>query len=406
MATNIFTGDAQAVAQVNTETPANVEVGDVFTLKLTDQNGQSGTISFTATAATVKNVVEGLQPLAVAAKAGGQVPWNAVTCTEDDEVMTITADTAGRPFTVTATATNGGAANTQTLTDASVTACAGPYIYSVADNWSLSAVPVATNDVIIPAGTSGYIYGYDASGVALNSFTVENGATVVIGHRDAPLQIDLADSKAYYIGGTGTTHLKITGASATVRVTQAGSGSGSTGYGLNLSGGEAGMTIIIECASTGDRVGIAAVAGSTMTAPTVRVMGGTVKIGAGATVTTFYGAGGVADCDAGTTGFTTERAGTFSIGKAAAATLLTVGSGTRLYYDSSGTVGAVHNSGIIDCSRTYLARTWTDTDLYKGSKLIDPYRTITHTNAVTLNRCGAEVLDKGSNFNITVAAAS
>lgn len=406
MATNVFHGDARAVAQVNNVTPANVEIADVFTIVLTDHNGKTGTIAFTASAATVQNAVEGLQTAAAAAKTGGEVPWNAVTVTEDDTKVIITADTAGKPFTVTATAVNGGAGDTQTLTDAASTACGGPYLYSDADNWSLRAIPVATNDVIVPATATGYIYGYDASAVALNSFTIEDGCSAVIGAPDKTLQIDLADSKNYYLGGTGETHLSITGATATVRVTQAGAGSGTGTFGLNLTTGEAGQTIIVECKSAGEKVGIAARGGTTMTAPTVRVMGGDVKIGAGTTLTTLYTSGGNVVDEAAVTTYTTEKAGTASLGKIATVTTLNVGKGTRFYYDSSGTATAVHGQGIIDASRVYVARTWTDTDLYAGSRLIDPYKSITHTNAITLNRCGFEVLDKGTNLNTTIAAAS
>ncbi|MBU4216336.1 hypothetical protein L6270_02095 [Candidatus Parcubacteria bacterium] len=82
-----------AGAQVDTVTPANIEVGDVFTVTI----GGTDYVA-TATAATVLNIVELLQPL-VDADA-------AVTCTEDDTKITCTADTAGTAFTLTAAAVN------------------------------------------------------------------------------------------------------------------------------------------------------------------------------------------------------------------------------------------------------------------------------------------------------------
>jgi trimeric autotransporter adhesin len=55
MALKTWMPRARAVAEVHTITPANVEVGDVFTITI---NGK--TVSFTATATTVANVTAGL----------------------------------------------------------------------------------------------------------------------------------------------------------------------------------------------------------------------------------------------------------------------------------------------------------------------------------------------------------
>ena len=64
MGINVWEGGASAVAQVTDVTPANVEVDDVFKVTLSDDAGNSKQLSFTATAATVQNVVEGLKALA------------------------------------------------------------------------------------------------------------------------------------------------------------------------------------------------------------------------------------------------------------------------------------------------------------------------------------------------------
>ena len=86
-----------AVAQISTVTPSDVEIGDVFELTI-----NSSVYSFEATAATVKNVVEGLKALVDA----GSEP---VTATEDDAVLTITANVAGTPFTISGSVTTGDA---------------------------------------------------------------------------------------------------------------------------------------------------------------------------------------------------------------------------------------------------------------------------------------------------------
>lgn len=109
MATKIFRGDAPAVAQVTHITPTAVEIGDIFTLTINQKS-----ISYTAAAATVGDVVAGL----VAA-------WNASTIPEFAEItasagsgyVILTADTPGKPFTVTASTTNTGTGNVSVTED-------------------------------------------------------------------------------------------------------------------------------------------------------------------------------------------------------------------------------------------------------------------------------------------------
>jgi len=103
----------EGIAHVVNVTPANVEEGDVFTILY----GGIAIATFTATAATVKNVVEGLQAAWEANKASHPGP-DAITATEDDTKVILTADEAGVPFTVTTSAVDGGGNDTQTLTAA------------------------------------------------------------------------------------------------------------------------------------------------------------------------------------------------------------------------------------------------------------------------------------------------
>lgn len=107
MAVLIWRGDAQPVPQVTTITPANVEVGDIFTCIINRK-----TISFTATAGTVANVVAGLVA-AINANAQDIPEWDEVTAssgTTAGEVthVVLTGPDDGKPFTVTTSTTNGG----------------------------------------------------------------------------------------------------------------------------------------------------------------------------------------------------------------------------------------------------------------------------------------------------------
>jgi hypothetical protein len=94
--TKLWIGDAPAVAQVVSVVPLNVQIGDSFGLTI---NGKS--ITVIATAATAANVVS----LFVAAIGATTIPeWLEVTAeaTTDGGTLTLTANTPGVPFTVTA----------------------------------------------------------------------------------------------------------------------------------------------------------------------------------------------------------------------------------------------------------------------------------------------------------------
>lgn len=95
----IWRGDAPAVAQVVTVTPANVESGDVFSLAM---NGKS--VSVTAATASASAVVDSL---AAAITASSHPEFAEITAIASGGVLTLTANTAGVPFTVTGSASNG-----------------------------------------------------------------------------------------------------------------------------------------------------------------------------------------------------------------------------------------------------------------------------------------------------------
>lgn len=94
--------------------------------------------------------------------------------------LTKDADWAGEPIkcTLSTTESDGSAADAQTIdsSDSSAgtasTANSGPYCWDVADNWSLDAVPVATDDVVFDGRSNAPVkYGLDQNGVALASLT-------------------------------------------------------------------------------------------------------------------------------------------------------------------------------------------------------------------------------------------
>lgn len=181
-----YTGLAPNIAQQDRFTPANVEVGDIFTLTRTGEDGTTAAVSFTATATTVANVTAGLT-----------AAWNlstnglisTITAADATTSMTLTADLPGTPFSVAATTTDGGGSNTQTLTRAAVTANSGPSDWGVAANWSGGAVPVSTDNVVLDARMAAPIlYSLNQSGVTLTTLKTFKGAKQ-IGTATAALKI-------------------------------------------------------------------------------------------------------------------------------------------------------------------------------------------------------------------------
>lgn len=158
-------------------------------------------------------------------------------------------------------------------------------VYSTAGNWQGGVAPVATNDVIIPDGNTVAITGSDENATALLSFTTKSGYSGTIGTLTAglPVPLQLA-ATTYNLGGSGTAYIDLTANSTTTcNVTKAAAGSPATGvYGLTLSSADAITNLNINLATSGESVGVAALAGQTATATNVNIDGaGTVVLGAG-----------------------------------------------------------------------------------------------------------------------------
>lgn len=174
MALRTWVSGAAATYDVWRFAPANVEVGDTFSL------GAGGKfVTFTATVASVANVVAGL----VAA-------WNASGLPQHRELVAanygpdthveLTGQIAGLPCEVTSQTTDGGGTNTQSLTGTHVTTATGPNDYNNPVNWLEGVVPADGDDVLLAAPYS-ILYGLDQSGVTLASLTCTPAFTGGIG---------------------------------------------------------------------------------------------------------------------------------------------------------------------------------------------------------------------------------
>jgi hypothetical protein len=416
MATIRWTGNAAEIAQVDTFTPAIVEIGDIFILTLTDPSGETAEISFTATAATVANVTAGLE---AAWNASTNTLIAAITAADNTTNITLTADTAGDAFSVIATTTDGGGADTQTLSKASTTASAGPKHWDSVDNWDGGALPggAASQDVYIDNFAGDILYGLDQSAIAnaLASLNLEASFTGRIGPNGATgksgdylqikaLIVNIGEHNGYGTPtASGRIKIDLGTTASTVNVYK-------TATPTDASDGKPAVRLLATHASTDvnvrrGTVGIAIEAGETSTINDIDVSyiasvtgDADVYIGSGVTMGDLSQTGGdiIAQCTIGTVN---SKAGTVLItgspaitelnADGATITLDTTGAITTLnandgqvYPNNHGTIGTLNVDGAaVDFTQSSRARTVTTVKLNSGSLKYDP-ADMTFTNKV------------------------
>jgi hypothetical protein len=386
MASVSYRGDAKIVAQVNTITPANVNIGNTFTVTI---NGKA--ITFTATAATVANVTAGLVALLQARTEG---EFTEITWADATTHITATAVTAGKPFTQTSSAAGGTATNVT----ATATASSGPNDVSLGANWSGGAVPSSTDDVTVD-GDNDLLWNLDQNTIALASLTIPSTFTGKIG---LPQESDAG----YY--EYRETYWKIGATTVTIG---RGTATGSSRIKLNTGTGQTAVTI--HNTANAEIVGLGAViwkgthasnvvdaiAGSLSVAPfggevatiaTLRAEGANVECSAGVTLTTVThaGSGSLLIASAATTVNQNVGAGPLTIvGSGAVATLHCLDSTTS--YQGSGTITTLNvaPNATIKFEDKTIARTVTNTNLYADSNLYDRSNSVTFTNPIATPGC-------------------
>ena len=398
MATQRWRGDAAAVAQVNTITPASVTVGNIFTVTI---NGKS--VSFTATAATVANVTAGLS---AACNASTYPEFTEITFTDATTKINATADTAGKPFTQTSSAAQGTGSAGMSLTTATATASAGPNDWSTAANWSSGSVPVSTDDVFIQNSAVSIKYGLDQSAVTLASLTIDASFTGYVGL----LRTNIDNSAGSYIEYRDT-YLKV---SATTITIGRGTGTGSGLLRLNTGTAQTTGQVLLTGTSvetdlpalcwigthasgawtiSKGTMGIAVQAGEVATVATLRVgyisnvsSDATVRCGSGTTLTTITKNGGSLTIASNSTTVTQDD-GTLTV-LGGTVTTLNVNGGT-VYYQGTGTLttASVRSGGVLDFGTDIRARTVTNCYSYYGSSVKDPNKTVTWTNGIEVRGC-------------------
>lgn len=394
MSVRRWVGVAAAVAQVDKYTPANVAIGNTFTLTATGQDGSTVAITYTAAAATVADVTAGLSAL-----------WNlsthplctGITAADVTTYLTLTADTAGVPILVASTASGG----TATLTEAAVTASSGPNDYNIVANWvdengtTAAAIPTNADSVYFENTDIDCLYGLNQSGITLTLLEIGQTYTGLIGQADAPLKTGCTTVNiGQYQGtstpaGSGRINLDLVSAASTVNVYNSATTAedsyqlpiritntvGGTGTALNVKRG---------------RVGVCSYS-STETAKLTTVNIGYqlsvdtdsyVVLGAGTTIgTSLTMTGGTAYLNS-TCATITMDGGTLYIAGAGTTTTLTLNSGT-LYSSGTGTITTLNGyGGTADFTLNNTARTVTTYAMKTPNVLRYDPSVVTFTNKV------------------------
>jgi len=409
-----WTGNATAVAQVDTFTPATVEVDDVFTLTATGYDGSSVAITYTATAATAADVVDGL----VAA-------WNAsthalctpITAADANDVMTLTADTAGDAFSVASTESDGGGNDTQTFTRAATTASAGPKHWDSVGNWDTGALPggAASQDVYIENFSGDILYGLDQSGIAntlaaLNiskTFTGKLGVNGATGQAGTYLDIKASAVNIGY-NYTGAT----ANGSGRIMIDTGSTASTITVFALASSAADSGKPccrLLADSASTDilvmtGKVGIGYEPGETTTIDDLTVgyssasfSDTVVTVGSGVTVDAVSKRVGTLTLRSACTSLVNDSGAAYLYGTGTVGTL-TINSGT-VYSSTTGTITTANaDGGTLDLTELLAARTITTLNIGNGGSLKYDPSMITITNGISLVESSGKFLITSQEF--------
>ena len=247
--------------------------------------------------------------------------------------------------------------------------------WGTASNWVEAAVPIAADDVLIPAGAA-LITGSDQSATALGYVLVEEGYATAIGAAPtagaAAVFLKLNCTR-FEFGGSGVSYIDL-GASA-IRPRVFGTAAAATGkHGLYLKG-SALATLSVDKGN----VGLAALHGETATVTTARTAGSsaTLKLGAGVTVTTVQVLDGTIEQRCAST-TSTAMAGELRTKEVGAITTLN-GFGGLVYPESTGTITTLNIEGAnVDFTRSGAARTVTTTNWKRGELAAGPAVTFTN----------------------------
>ena len=275
--------------------------------------------------------------------------------------------------------------------------------WDTAANWSPSGVPVATDDVILANSSQDILTGLDQSAVALNSITIDQSYTGLIGTSQSDF-LQIAASTAI-IGQSRTTTGTLTGSKRlnldfgsstacdiqvynTARIAQDQNRQPLRIQAVNAS---TNLTVFNGQLAVSDDNDDSSTLGA------VTVNAGTVNIGQGVTLTTLKSAGGTTITQSSVTTCTVKGGSVNFYDGVSASTIttLTVSDSGIFNHFGSGTITTANaNGGTIDLTRTEKAKTVTTLNLKRDANVILDTSTVTLTNDL--------IPESGKLLNITV----
>lgn len=280
-----------AVAMVDTLTLGGTwEANDEVNITLANQAGETVTLNVVAGSTTIATIAT---TIAAAFNASTNPLFAAITALAGATTVTLTADTAGVPFTCTVTTTEngGGAADAQTFVRTATTANVSTSDWSTALNWNLFAVPVSSDNTDLDGrATAAIIYGLNQSAVTLTKLQIWRSMPYNVGTATAPLRISATTLE---IGKNPDDGSNPSGPQL-VYVDTGSNASTTTVWGGRTSGVSGMMNVTLKGANAGNSYrqygGSAGIAtckpGDTAQYPTVTLSAGTLVLGAGMTAPT------------------------------------------------------------------------------------------------------------------------
>jgi len=386
MAVQRWRGDAPAVAQVATVTITGDDAATTYKITI---NGK--VVSALGSGTGVNNTATALYNALIASTVPPE--FKEMTYTVNAAIITMTAVTAGKPFTATSS-TTGGAGTIGAVT--TTVSSSGPNDVSIAGNWSTGTLPIAGDDIYFDLSNVSALYGLSQFiGVLFNSLNVPSSYTGQIGltqlnsagyyeYRPIYFQCSATTTSIGYGPGTGSGLIKIDSqASQTTLLiynTATGTEGGSGALAISWKGTNANNVVEILKGS----LAIAPRPGEVATITTLYVgyvqnIGGdsTVFAGSGVTFTTINQAGGSITLNSGFTTLSKTGGNLTVLGNGVNLGTVTIDAG-NFFYQSTGTITQLNvgNAGQALFTQDLRARTISGCNLYKGATLMDPFATV------------------------------
>lgn len=433
MSTRTHRGGAVAIKQVTTITVANTwAADDTATLSINgrDLTVTVGTAATTTDVATLlKEAVNSSIPgdstasVSPSGKARDIPEFSDIEATSSAAVLTLTAKTAGVPFTISASESTAGDGTLGTPTEA--TAATGPFHWDNPDNWAEGNVPVDGDDIVFDGHSGSVKYGLDQSDVTPASIDIREGYEGEIGLPEInsdtvgfeypeyrPTELKIGNSgdgvnlaMTIDAGNSGPLRFDFHTGQVTVDVHNTGPAQDDGTPAVVLKGTHAGNVVNVNRGA----LGIAYLPGDTATVATLRVGfvenpagDANVIVGTGVTLTTINQSGGILRTSSPAT--TLNQSDGDSTLLSGAHPTLNIDGGT-CHYRSTGTITTanVGGGGELDFSRDQRSRTLTNCNAYAGATIHDPQKTVTWTNGLDLVRCAIDetTLNLGVHQTIT-----